>query len=103
MRNFGPDLIVYAASELPFGQLPLIEEYDRAFHVKFPSGFAMFLNDPRVGTREMSCDELWAELSMAQEEWNFWKPSKGTGLDDGGDRAGDWVAGVLLRLGWRWV
>lgn len=91
---------------MPYGVLPLREEFDAAFAATCPvasvaianeRAFA-FASDPRVGTCELICSELWRELEKAQAEW------ENNGETEAEcDAAGQWCSGVLGVLGFEWV
>lgn len=95
---------------LTYGTLLSREEFDEAFERggpeadgkifhKAPYGRSTFhfVNDPRVGTCELTCSELWGEITKAQEE-------SACDCDISAHRAaGQWCSDVLGVLGFEWV
>ena len=101
---------------MTYGILPSREEFEEAFakvvgrdaHRETVLGAGLahtvrgdprfhFANDPRVGTCELTCSELWGELEKAQLDWG--NPG-GTTCDDD---AGQWCSDVLGVLGFEWI
>lgn len=99
---------------MTYGVLPTREEFDAAFEANcgghYGDAFA-FGNDSRVGTCELTCSELWAELTKAQGEWRECTPAcecdepRVESGDHKGcwEAAGQWCSDVLGVLGFEWV
>lgn len=78
---------------MTFGFLPRYEDFCQAWSQVIPGDdLFSFGNDPRMGTDELTQDELWDELNKATEEYL-----------DGDDEAGDWASAVLSCLKIEWV
>jgi hypothetical protein len=86
---------------MTYGVLPTREEFEEAFSAT--CGVASvaianeracaFTDDPRVGTCELTCSELWAEITRARAEWT----------DEHNERPEGWISDVLGVLGFEWV
>lgn len=118
---------------LTYGTLPTREKFEAAFEqvvgekcgickdkwpcatakmsggLHYPDTLFSFRNDPRVGTCELTCNELWRELVRAQKEWVDLPCDcgKGDGNHDGNEGctpqdAGQWCSDVLGVLGFEW-
>lgn len=79
-----------------YGVMPSREAFELAFQRECPNGSREFGNDKRVGSCSLSCDELFAELEKAHEEW------EGT-LDGNNEASGDWCSSILESFGFEWV
>lgn len=100
---------------LTYGTLPSREEFEAAWEAHDPPahGRFAFYNDPRVGTCELTCSELWAELVNARREWELGGecsecsgPCQEARRSDSiisPDTAGQWCSDVLGVLGFEWV
>lgn len=83
---------------LTYGTLPSRAEFETAFYRQGLVGNLFpFSNDPRVGTCELTCSELWGELVKAHYNWMHCE------LGRHRERAGRWCSDVLGILGFEWV
>lgn len=76
-----------------FGILPTRKEYDLCWKKSGPAGKFAFGNDPRIGTCELTQDELWEEILRAHKDWS----------ECSNEDAGNFLSCVLNVLGFEWV
>ncbi len=89
---------------MTYGVLPTREEFDTAFEQVSPlTGRFRFSNDPRVGTVELTCSELWREIGKAHDEWYAAGVSDADRNTASEDAAGQWCSDVLGVLGFEWI
>lgn len=96
---------------MTYGTLPTREEFDGAFVRACSWGIPRraltyaFTNDPRVGTCELTAEEVWRELMEARGEWQGWiRATTGQAMtEDQADASGQWCSDVLGVLGFEWV
>lgn len=87
---------------LTYGTLPEREEFEAAFARETNWSYRfVFANDPRVGTCELTCNELWRELVKARALWagdveDTWE---GRYSEEAQNAAGQWCSNVLGVLG----
>jgi len=81
---------------MTFGVMPTRAQFDECWEREVVGQFA-FGNDERVGTCELSQDELWEELNAAHSQWVE------TTEDDEWEETGSWMSSVLYCLGIEWI
>lgn len=75
-----------------FGVLPTKQQYDDCWKRTGVGEVFRFGNDPRVGTCDLTQDELWDELKKAHQDY-----------ESGQEDAGNFCSCVLSVLGFEWV
>ena len=90
---------------LTYGNLPTREQFEKAFIATDTTGNRVFAfgNDPRVGTCELTCDELWTEVCKATEEFNSDWDGIHTSDLAAKESSGDWASAVLGCIGIEWI
>jgi len=94
---------------MTFGTMPSREQFDSQYAKKMGTFGYRFHNDSRVGTCEMSQDQLWNELQKALDQYNQGDDHKPDQDHENWDElcrandAGTWCSCVLETLGFKWV
>lgn len=97
-------------TSMTYGVMPDRDLFTRAFEARCPEGTFSFGNDPYVGTDELTCQQLWDELTSQHMTWEAGEHADGCPGDGscGGDGcpcedAGSWCSSVLGILGFEWI
>jgi len=83
------------AKVMTYGVMPTLEEFERAFDEKCPSGMFTVRNCKRVGNENYTCFGLWTEVQTAVLEWGL--------NEESSEAAGNWASAILASLGFEWV
>jgi hypothetical protein len=82
------------------GEMPTHEEYDEAWSQTVEGSTFRFGNDPRLGSCELTQEELWTELNKANDEYADLLGGMET---EDPEVVGSWLSSVLFCLGIEWV
>lgn len=96
---------------MTYGTMPTHEQFDSQYTKKMGSFGYRFHNDSRVGTCELSQDQLWDELQEALTQWEQGDPPQDKPVTDyineleftRAENAGNWCSCVLETIGFEWV